>query len=181
MVDLNFQGYSDLSTASFHLAVISFTLTEFEATRERQMIDNWGKWDIHTFMFFIVHFIWNWLFLQSVNMNLGISAPAIIWCPWSKRKLQIDRVGSVSLIVFNVFGTTVKSQRLFFNHYENQLASSLQVFSSDHNAGMLLKYYYRCKHDLANWFCEESLTLTFCFTNYTSWISCHTKHLINSL
>jgi hypothetical protein len=40
-----------------------------------------GVADIHIFVFCPINFFWNRLFLQSVNANIWISAPAIIDIP----------------------------------------------------------------------------------------------------
>jgi hypothetical protein len=52
------------------------------SVQRRRNIDNWGGGaDIHIFVICPINFFWNRLFLQSVNKNIWISAPAIIDIP----------------------------------------------------------------------------------------------------
>ena len=61
----------------------SWALAQLNCSRQRRRnIDNWGGGaDIHIFVFCPINFFWNRLFLQSVNTNIWISAPAIINIP----------------------------------------------------------------------------------------------------
>ena len=54
-----------------------FEIAKPYANQARSQLDNWGV-HIHIFVFCIIHFFWNRLFLQFVNTNIWIWAPPII-------------------------------------------------------------------------------------------------------
>jgi hypothetical protein len=65
----------------------------------RSKLDNWGGGGahIHIFMFCIINFFWNWLFLWSVNTNIWVSPPiielatALLWEQIMVLRFQVSR------------------------------------------------------------------------------------------
>ena len=90
-------------------------------------VDNWGGGaDIHIFMFCIIYFLWKRLFLQSVNMNIWISALPIIDFPAPLKLctryyiVQTFHIGllyrSTLLIIYFLFRNSFFRLRIFNIH-----------------------------------------------------------------